>query len=114
MRNLLQHPATLPEVIAGVERAARDARDAGRDAQACGDMRPLLLDKAAVLLRLLHSHMTRSSRSSEGTRSDPVVTAEATGSEAPRGGSEAALLDAARVALTSLSDVRQPPEPKPE
>lgn len=57
MRNLLEYPITLQEVIDLLERLETDAIKEGEEKLLCGDMRPLLLRKAIQVIereRFLH------------------------------------------------------------
>jgi hypothetical protein len=47
MRNLLEFPVTLDEVIEGLERLKADIMQEG----ACGDIRPLLLHRAIQIVK---------------------------------------------------------------
>jgi hypothetical protein len=54
MRNIIEFPATLPEIAATLREVSQQLLDRDIADQACGNMQPYLLSKAAEVIAELH------------------------------------------------------------
>lgn len=50
MRNIVEHPITIKEIVDCLDEIAKDIRWQNEDQFVCGDMRPLLLAKAKEII----------------------------------------------------------------
>ena len=50
MRNIIEYPATLPEIVESLRSLQRDLIEKMKQEMSCGDMQPYLVGKAAELI----------------------------------------------------------------